>query len=193
MSDATPDAPTRIGPADLHRLIEACLPDLRTFVDLNLGPLLRRREAPSDIVQSAVRQVLSRADAIEFRGERQFRAYLCATAANKILEKHRHHVAQRRDVRREQALDSPHSVVPSDFADTAPSPSNAAQHVDDIDLLRRSFDQLSEDDRRVLSLKRILRLSSEEIAAELGIAVRTVSWRLSSAQARLAAAMERGA
>lgn len=191
MTEAPSPAPVQPGTADLHRLIESHLLDLRAFVDLNLGPLLRGREAPSDIVQSTIRQVLERGDRIEFRGERQFRAYLRASAANKILEKHRHHVAQRRDMGREHRPASASDILVEKLPDAGPSPSTAAQHQDDLERLRGAFDKLSDEDRRVLSLKRIFRLSTEEIADELGIAPRTVNWRLLAAQARLAAALER--
>lgn len=199
-ADAEPPAPSRAAdPAPfrprevLHREVAGHLAELHSFVDLNLGPLLRRRESVSDIVQSTLRQVLASPEPFEYEGPARLRAYLCAAALNKILEKRRFHTAQRRDLRREgAALDDPDFVF--DPIDPAPDTTPTAQLIERESnaRLRAAFDSLDEDDRSVLTMRRIFNLSLDEIAAALAIAPRTVTYRLANAQARLAAILARG-
>ncbi len=177
----------------LFREVSEHLAELHSFVDLNLGPLLRRRESVSDIVQSTLRQVLASPEPFDYEGPARLRAYLCAAALNKILEKRRFHTAQRRDLRREgAALDDPDFVF--DPIDPAPDTTPTAQLIERESnaRLRAAFDSLDEDDRSVLTMRRIFNLSLDEIAAALAIAPRTVTYRLANAQARLAAILARG-
>lgn len=188
-ADPAPFRPREV----LHREVAGHLAELHSFVDLNLGPLLRRREAVSDIVQSTLRQVLASPEPFEYEGPARLRAYLCAAALNKILEKRRFHTAQRRDLRREgAALDDPDFVF--DPIDPAPDTTPTAQLIERESnaRLRAAFDSLDEDDRSVLTMRRIFNLSLDEIAAALAIAPRTVTYRLANAQARLAAILARG-
>ena len=177
----------------LHREVTGHLAELHSFVDLNLGPLLRRRESVSDIVQSTLRQVLSSPEPFNYEGPARLRAYLCAAALNKIFEKRRYHTAQRRDLRREgAALDDP--LATFEPADASPASTPSAQLVvrESTDRLRAAFDSLDETDRSVLTMRRVFNLSLDEIAAALDIAPRTVTYRLANAQARLAGMLARG-
>ena len=54
--------------AAMEQLIAQHLPRLRAFVRLRLGPQLAAKESASDIVQSACRDVLARADQFQHGG-----------------------------------------------------------------------------------------------------------------------------
>lgn len=174
------------GPAEyeLGPLLARHLPGLHTYVRLNLGALLRSREAVSDVVQSAVREVLKNAPEFEWRGEAAFRSFLCAVAANKILEKRRHHLAQRRDARRTEP-------EPADDA-TGVDGRKTTEQIAELDALEQAFGQLEDEERRILSMAFVFEVPTEEIAESLGIPLRTAQWRLAQARARLAWLFSRG-
>ena len=72
----------------------------------------------------------------------------------------------------------------------APSPEAAAVAAEDRSHLLRLVNELSTEDRLVISSRYLLELSGEETAAALGIAEGTVKSRLSRALARLKARVE---
>ncbi|HEY1421693.1 MAG TPA: RNA polymerase sigma factor [Candidatus Dormibacteraeota bacterium] len=74
--------------------------------------------------------------------------------------------------------------------DAVPSPEAAAVAAEDHSALLRELNQLDGDDRRVIALRYLLELSSEETAVALGVPEGTVKSRLSRALARLRERME---
>jgi RNA polymerase sigma-70 factor (ECF subfamily) len=77
--------------------------------------------------------------------------------------------------------------------DAAPSPEAAAVAAEDHAWLLGLVNELSEEDRLVISSRYLLELSGEETAAALGIPEGTVKSRLSRALARLRHRVEEGA
>ena len=77
--------------------------------------------------------------------------------------------------------------------DAAPSPEAAAVAAEDHAWLLGLVNELSEEDRLVISSRYLLELSGEETAAALGIPEGTVKSRLSRALARLRARVGEGA
>ena len=69
---------------------------LRAFAERRLGGLVRERESPSDIVQSAAREVLKacRRHGLRALGALAFRMY--RQIASKVVDRHRHHAAAKR-------------------------------------------------------------------------------------------------
>lgn len=154
--------------AALETLLERHLPGLLAYVRLHAGPLVLRRESCSDIVQSACREVLQKMDRFEYRGEPAFRKWLFVTALNKIRERHRYYQAAKRDVKRE---DPRGEEGRGDLAEILPAfvtPSQVAIAEEDMQRLERAFSQLSEEQRLVITLARIVGLAHAEIAEELG-------------------------
>ncbi|MBK7874259.1 MAG: sigma-70 family RNA polymerase sigma factor [Planctomycetes bacterium] len=186
--DDSLEVPRKPTQAELHALVERHLPVLRTFVRLNLGPVVRSKEAVSDIVQSAARELFETLDGFTFRGDDAFRGYLCQVAANKILEKKRYYLAQKRDAGREEALDAEDYYELADVeGDSNPrSPQKIAMRREELARLQELFDALDERDRRILSMRRIFGIPATEIARELGIGESTVRWRLSEIMTKLA-------
>jgi RNA polymerase sigma-70 factor (ECF subfamily) len=153
---------SRGDPAAIEALLERHLPRLRAFVRLRVGPELRQRESASDIVQSACREVIQNLGQFRYRGDDQFRRWLFTTALRKLADKVEHHRAARRDLRRDLAP-SDWSAVAQSYADVV-TPSRQLMLREQVERLEAAFDRLSEDQREVLTLARIVGLPHAEIA-----------------------------
>ena len=153
----------------LDALLERHLPNLLTYVRLHAGPLLLGKESAIDLVQSVCRQVLGELDRFEYRGEPAFRKWLFTTALNKIRKRHRYWRAEGRDPRREAApAGSTSGFDLGALAVSYTTPSRVAIAEEDMARLEHAFDQLSDDDKKVITLSRILDLPHRDVAQELG-------------------------
>jgi RNA polymerase sigma-70 factor (ECF subfamily) len=172
-----------------NRLVEAVLPQIEAYVRLNVGPALRARESCSDLVQTICREVLE--DVVQFRGDAdaQFRAWLLRLAQRKIHMRHRAAHAQCRDVGREV----PFEVPDGDGArrlltgyGVLATPTQELSIQEELERIEAAVAELPDEQRRVLTMARILGLSHGEIAEELGKEEAAVRKVLSRARARLA-------
>ncbi|MEZ5967030.1 MAG: sigma-70 family RNA polymerase sigma factor [Planctomycetota bacterium] len=191
---ATADLLRRVRDGDdpaVQTLLERYLPGLRAFVRLNAGKVLRSKESCSDLVQSACREVLQNAGDFAFGGEAGFKKWLYQTALRKIMHRHEHWRADKRDVRRElgqvpaAADDSEGAAVLSCYQGFY-SPSQQAAAREELERVEAAFDRLPETHRQVIVMAKILGMTRTEIGAEIGrteVAVRTL---LSRALAQLA-------
>jgi RNA polymerase sigma-70 factor (ECF subfamily) len=142
---------------------------------------LLSREPLSDLVQSVALEVLLDADRESFDDEAAFRRWVWRVATNKILEKHRRWSAAKRSACRESSLD------PDLAVDSSDAPDARAQRAEELGALAAALEQLDDDLREVLLLRRVFDVPPPVVAAELGIAESTVRWRTAQALARLAA------
>lgn len=183
-------APRVLERAELDALIERHLAVLRYYVRLRAGPLLRSKEPVSDIVQSALREIVEASPAFVYTNDAAFRRWIHRIATNKIISKHRYHLAARRNAAREENLASRVWDV-AQPGDSSPdhSPSKHAVHAEDLERLQIAFDELDEEDRQILSMRRIFDIPTPQIAEELGIAESTVRWRLATIMAKLSSKM----
>lgn len=171
----------------IEALLLRFLPRLRAFVRLRIDGALRQRESCSDIVQSACREVLEHAGTYRYQGEEQFRAWLFKAALNKILERRRFLLAQRRDARRDAGggdLDL------ADLQMELQSPSQMAIAGELAGEMEAAFDRLPEDYREVITLTRIVQLSHAEAAQQMGRSEGAVRMLLSRALLAYVAAMD---
>jgi len=171
----------------VDELLERHLGGLRAYVRLHLGPALRARESASDIVQSVCREVLEHVGRFRYGGEAGFKHWLYATALRRILDKEDFHTAQRRDVRREVRAEDAASIL---AAWSLPSPSRLAEAREELLRLERGFDGLSEAQRDVIVLSRLVGWSHQEIAERLGLSEGAVRVALHRALARLSRLLE---
>jgi RNA polymerase sigma factor (sigma-70 family) len=176
--------------AELDALIERHLAVLRYYVRLRAGPLLRSKEPVSDIVQSALREIVEAGPGFVYTSDAAFRRWIHRIATNKIISKSRYHLAARRNATREENLASRVWEL-AQPGDSSPdhSPSKHAVHVEDLERLQVAFDELEEEDRQILSMRRIFDIPTPEIALELGLAESTVRWRLATIMAKLSSRM----
>ncbi len=163
-----PESPA--SPRDLEALLVEHLPRLRAFVRLRTNAAIRARESHSDLVQSVCREVLEGAGRFDFQGDGAFRKWLYVTALRKIVERDREMKAQKRDVRREldAAVIDPDGDGLADAYASVSTPSLAAMRREDIAMLEAAFEGLSDEQREVVTLARILGLTHAEIAQHLG-------------------------
>lgn len=170
------------GAVDL--LLQRHLPGLRAYVRLRLGPSLRAKEETCDVVQSICRDVLGNLGRFRYPGESAFRAWLFMTAQRKIADKVEYWSAQKREVDREAPIEEVYR--------TLTSPSGAAMGSEAIERLETAFDALSDDQREVILLSRIVGLTREEVAARMGRSEAGVRNLLHRALAELSEHYDRG-
>lgn len=172
MPAAMPDPDTRVHRASagdqeaLQELVVAHLPDLERFIRRRTGDRFLARESLSDLVQSAAREALAHLSGVEYRGAAAFQAWLYRIALAKIVARHRHHHAARRDMQREERGDPQASLgaVCAHFG----SPSQAAVAKEFEAQFATAFARLSEEHQQVFFLARVLELPHAEIAAQMG-------------------------
>lgn len=178
------------GSDGVGRLLEEHLPGLRAFVRLRSGPMLRRLEASTDLVQSVCREVLENADRFQHGGDAGFRRWLYRTALRKIADRYAFYRAQKRDVGREiaQPLEADGSRTDASLVGAYASicsPSRAASAREQVERVERAFDRLPPAYRDAIVGAKLLGLTTKELAGQLGrteAATRTVLCR---AMARL--------
>lgn len=167
----------------IAELLERHLPAVRVFVRLHLGSKLREREAASDIVQDVCVDLLADLSGFDYRGEAEFRHWLCKAARNKIRDRDKFHHAERRDLGRE--TEDGDARIGALYG-TLLTPSRVALANETARRLEAAFDELSEDHREVILLCRVAGLSQDAAAARMGRTVDSVRNLLHRALARLA-------
>lgn len=160
-------------------------PALEKIAARNIGPGMRRRVGPESIALSVCRTFLRRAGDDQFTladGDSLWRL-LCAITLNKVREKTRYHLRQKRGVDREAHLES--LDAREVFSDPTPTPEEAAIFTDAFEHVIAS---LAEEERRILEL-RLQEQTHEQIAEEMGCSERTVRRMLKGLEVRLTAAL----
>lgn len=173
----------------LDALVEKHLPMLRAYVRLNVPVDLRARESCSDLVQSVCREVIQKRKEFDYRGPEAFRAWLFRWALHKIKDRAKHHRADKRAARNEEALR--HGDEIKALYASLGTPSAAAIAHEHAELLERAFDQLADDDRQVIALCRIAGMPREEAAEVMGKSVAAVRTHLSRALVRLGGELQK--
>jgi RNA polymerase sigma-70 factor (ECF subfamily) len=150
-------------------LLERHLPGLEAFIRAKVGRGFGAREGASDVVQSTVRDLLQNAEQFRHGGEAAFRHWIYATAARKIADKHAFHLAGMRDRRREagRAAESEEDPLVRLLARSA-SPTQKVSAAELYQRLEEAFKELSEDERQVVLLSKVMELSRAEVAAAIG-------------------------
>lgn len=91
----------------LAQFIELRRRPLLAYIERHMGPALRRKVEPDDIVQEVASDSLRSLASIEL-GDRDPFSWLCQIAERRIIDAHRHHFgAQKRAAGREVSLDAP--------------------------------------------------------------------------------------
>lgn len=175
--------------AALERLLELYLPELRAFVRLRTGPLVRARESSSDIVQSVCREVIQHAERFQFPSEVAFKQWLYTTALRKIVNRKDFYLAQKRDAQREVPFaDGDDSTSDQQLLDcyrSFASPSRQAMVREEVERVERAFEGLPDEYREVITLAHVVGLSRAEIAEQMGKSEGAVRVLLHRALARV--------
>lgn len=162
------------------------LPRLRAFVRRRLRPELARLESPTEIVQSACRELLE-----EIRrspvGSLTMQWRLVRRSLRKIVQKHRYHAARKRGGHLPPAREAVDAV-----ADSSRGPLAALEGEERILALARAMQRLPERYQRVIEWVHFERRPHAEVGRELGCSEDASKMLLSRAMARLAQELARG-
>lgn len=157
---------------------------LHRLADRHLAAGLRRRVGPEDVVQSACRTFLRRAQVGEFHltDSEALWAILCAITLTKVREQARFHQRQKRGLDREVGGDG----IGWDLVGSEPTPAQAAELADQLQLVLGGLD---EEERQLVDLK-LQECTNEETAERMGCSERTVRRLLKRVQGRLARSLD---
>ena len=171
----------------VEALLQRYLPSLRAFIRLRASPLVRSHESSTDIAQSVCREILHHADRFQHGGEAGFRAWLFTTALRTVQNRHQRWRADKRGGGEAPAGADVDLAVYARIS----SPSHHAMAKEQAERIERAFDELSEPDREVIALSRVVGLSHREIGEQVGCSEAAARVRLLRALNRLAAALDR--
>lgn len=175
-------------------ILQRHLITLHAFVRARAGPAVAARESISDLVQSVCREVLEQQDRFEFRGEAAFKSWLYTTALRKIIERNRHHRAQKRGFGRQvraTADDGEDRALLEQYA-TFSTPSMHLAAREQVAAIDEALAQLSEQHREVITLAKIAGLPHDEIGKVMGISEEASRQLLRRALMRLTGILGKG-
>jgi RNA polymerase sigma-70 factor, ECF subfamily len=159
-------------PAGLSQLLELYRNYLRLLARTQMGPALRARLEPSDLVQEALLE--AHRDFGQFAGgcEREFLVWLRRILVRNLLDQAKHHTARARDCRRQQSLEDllaeSSAALGKALARAGSTPSAQAARREQAVLLADALEQLPPDYREVIVLRNVQRLPFDEVAARMG-------------------------
>lgn len=157
-------------PHAVDSLFARNLPPLVAFIRARAGKAVAARESAVDIAQSVFREVLQDVDHIELQGEGAFRNWLFQQATRKVLDRAKFHGRGRRDVAKEVAI--PEAGPAADallacYASIA-SPSQHAVAREELARFEAAVQKLPENQRDAVTMSRLMGLSYDQIAEQLG-------------------------
>jgi len=147
-------------------------PYLQVLARASLGPRLRGKLDPSDVVQEAMVSALRVID--QFRGttDAEFAAWLRQILARILADTARGFARDKRDAGREQPLavtvEDSSARLEAWLAADGSSPSQRAQRNEDLVRLAAAVDRLPDAQREALTLYRLRGLGLAEVAAQMG-------------------------
>jgi RNA polymerase sigma-70 factor, ECF subfamily len=152
----------------LGRLLALHREYVRRVVELRMGDDLRGRVDPSDVVQETQLVVMRRIDDFLQRRPVAFRVWLRRKALEQIVDTRRHHLADKRSVRRQFHLSDASSLALAQQLMVS-RPSQIARRKETAELLRAAIERMGETDREILLLRHIEELTNNEAAEALEI------------------------
>lgn len=132
-------------------LLERLRPRIVLWVTARMSPALKAKVDPEDVAQDVLLAVHRGLDGFEVRGHAAFLGWLFRVAENRIRDQIDHWSAQKRK-------------PPEPMTFTQTSPVTAADRKERVGVVRRALDELPEDYREVIRLRRFQELESSEVA-----------------------------
>ncbi len=175
MSDEESQLVARLRQGDTNALVEFLTfrnRHLLAFIERQLGPALRRKLEPEDILQEVSIEAVRSLSSIDLT-ERDPFSWLCQVAERRIIDAHRRFFeAQKRDAGREASLgasgDSKQAAIVDLLVASMTTASQAfSRNLREVKLLE-ALQKLPEDQRNALRLRYVEGLPSKEIAERLG-------------------------
>lgn len=172
MADSSP-VPHSMTRDDLAQFVESKRPQLLAYIQHNLGPALRKKLEPEDILQEVALAALNSLAVFDVADRDPFKL-LCQMAEQRIIDAHRHHVAaQKRAAEREVSIDAPiRGGEPAGFIQlliaSMTSPSAAFSRGQKEMNLQLAIASLPEPQRELLRLRYVEGLPTKDVAERLG-------------------------
>jgi RNA polymerase sigma-70 factor (subfamily 1) len=156
-------------PGAVAELLEIYRPLLLKVANTELDSDLRRRGAASDLVQNSIIKANLAFPTANFGTPQDVVAWLCKILENELAMHRRHQTAQKRDLRRDQPLESAHAREWLEYLSIRSRTNEGAtlSRQEEIERVRLAFERLPKHYRLVLTWRDVDRLSFKEIAAKL--------------------------
>lgn len=179
-------------PHAVDSLFARNLPPLVAFIRARAGKAIAARESAHDIAQSVFREVLQDVDQIRLEGEGAFRNWLFQQATRKVLDRAKFHGRERRDVAREQAIPEAGPAADAILACYASiaTPSRHAAAKEELQRFEAAVQELPENQRDAVTMSRLMGLSYEQIAAQMGTTESAVRGLVARGLAALSSALD---
>ncbi|MFN9720180.1 MAG: sigma-70 family RNA polymerase sigma factor [Planctomycetota bacterium] len=168
-----PDSQVTISsPNELSRFIDAHRPQLLSWIERSLGPLLKGKIEPEDLFQEMSLTAIAGLEHFQVAGRDPFRL-LCQMAEQRIVDAHRYHVeAKKRSAMREVSLAGrPSSDDGTGFLDllvaSITSPSAAFSRNRRELQLQMALQELTNEQRTAIRLRYVEGLATRDIAEHL--------------------------
>jgi RNA polymerase sigma-70 factor (ECF subfamily) len=172
-------------PAALDRLLRLHRGYLRRVVQGRMEPALSARVDASDVVQETQFVIAKRIGDFIKRRPTSFRIWIRQKALEQLVDQRRRHIeAEKRSVLKEQKMSDVSSMALARKL-LAETPSKILRKIELQEQVRGFIEQLSENDREVLSLRHVEGLSNNEVADILEIDPNTARQRYGRALRRL--------
>lgn len=159
---------------NLAAFIEAHRAQLMAYIQRNLGPELRRRLEPEDILQEVTVSAVSNMEPFNQPGRVPFKL-LCQMSEQKIIDAHRFHFAGKRDADKLRGLEGGavgDGSVGKGLIDwlsaSITSPSKAFSRSEREHRLAQAISELTDVQRQALHLRHVQGMSTREVAEVLG-------------------------
>ncbi len=168
MSDST-EALVRAASRDkqaLEALLVRHLPQLQGWLRLRMGPILRSRETPEDLVQSVAREALGELSEFQWRGEAAFKHWLYTRAQHKLQDRVKYFGAQKRDPAKEISQPQDSQALLACYGNLCTPSRELAAH-EALQRIESAFDELPEDYKEAITLYRLCGLDYPEIAIRM--------------------------
>lgn len=178
-------------PSAANDLLEQHRAALRRMIALRLDRGVARRIDASDVVQDVLLEASQRlADYLQ-DPRMPFHLWLRHLALDRMIDLHRRHHAQRRDVGRERALQAGSLSnkssldLAAQLQDQELTPAAAALRKELAGRFLSALDQLDESDREIILLRHVEQMGNSEAAEALGLAPAAAGMRYLRALRRL--------
>ncbi|MDJ0974520.1 MAG: sigma-70 family RNA polymerase sigma factor [Planctomycetota bacterium] len=166
------------------RLFVIAAERLRIYAEVRLGPALRKRMEPDDIIQEAYLSAWQSRDRFVYRDDLSFTHWICRVAENRIRAAAEHHGAKKRTPPG-AAHDPEH--VRSLIGTSRTGPVSAADRRESTLRMQAALEALAPELRDVLLMRFFEGLTLDDIAHRVGCSPSTARRRLAEGTQQLGA------